>query len=432
VIKRHDYTQNPDPAGKGRRDNADVMIPEEHVDWRTKGLWQPGPPITLTEFAAAKHDLFGGAFTWPIMVARRSAIEHNVRTLAEYCARHGLEFAPHGKTTMAPSLFRAQLDAGAWGITVATANQALVCRALGVPRVLLANEVLDPVALRWLAAENGPEFEVLCYADSVASARALAGAAAGARHRLRVLLEWGYPGGRTGCRTPEQAVEVARAIAGAADLELAGISGYEGLVPSAGEAQSYLDSMAAIAKTLAAEGLLPEEVVISAGGSAYFDLVTQTLAGQWLDGHTLRMILRSGAYISHDDGTYRDKTPFRRVPGEGALDAALEIWAQVLATPEPGLALVGMGKREAPYDEGLPVPLRVRRADGRVEAADGLQVVRLNDHHGHLAVRDQAALAPGDLVCFGISHPCTAFDKWQVIPVVEEDYTVTELIRTYF
>jgi D-serine deaminase-like pyridoxal phosphate-dependent protein len=413
-----------------RGDNARVRIPEEYVDWRTKGLWQPGPPITLTEFAAAKHDLFGGAFTWPVMVARRSAVEHNLRTLAEYCARHGLEFAPHGKTTMAPSLFRAQLDAGAWGITVATANQALVCRALGVPRVLLANEVLDPTALRWLAAENGPEFEVLSYVDSVASVRAMAAAATGAS--FRVLLEWGYTGGRTGCRTVTQAVEVAQAIAAADGLELAGISGYEGLLPTAAEAQSYLDSFVDVTRQVAKQGLLPDEVVVSAGGSAYFDLVTQTLAGQWLDGHRLRMILRSGAYISHDDGIYTQKTPFRRIPGEGALDAALEIWAQVLSTPEPGLALVGMGKREAPYDEGLPVPLRVRRADGRVEAADGLRVVRLNDHHGHLEVREPAALAPGDLVCFGISHPCTAFDKWQVIPVVEEDYTVTELIRTYF
>ncbi|MEV0269161.1 alanine racemase [Hamadaea sp. NPDC050747] len=403
-----------------------MKIPDEYVDWRTKGVWNPGPPVTLTEFAAARHNLFGGAFTWPVMVARRTAIEHNVRTLADYCERHGALFAPHGKTTMAPSLFQAQLAAGAWAITVATPNQALVCAALGVPRVLLANEVVDPVALRWLATQDT---EILVYADSLAAVERLSAATEAGGH-FRVLLEWGYAGGRTGCRTNADAVAVAQAVHDAPNLDLIGISSFEGLLPTTADAQSFLDSLVEATKAIA--HLLPAEPLVTAGGSAYFDLVTATLGGQWLDGRRLRLVLRSGAYISHDDGTYRHKTPFLRVPGEGTLDAALEVWAQVLATPEPGLALLGVGKREAPYDEGLPVPLRVRRADGRVEAADGLEIVRLNDHHGHLSVRDEGAVAVGDLVCLGISHPCTAFDKWSVIPVVEDDYTVTELLRTYF
>jgi D-serine deaminase-like pyridoxal phosphate-dependent protein len=399
-----------------------MKIPEEYVNWRTRGVWNPGPPLTLTEFAAARHNLFGGAFTWPVMVARRTAIEHNVRTLADYCERHGALFAPHGKTTMAPSLFQAQLDAGAWAITVATPNQALVCGELGVPRVLLANEVVDPTALRWIAAQP----DILVYADSVAGVRAMADAGG----HFQVLLEWGYPGGRNGCRTLAEAVAVAQAVRDAPNLDLVGISSFEGLLPSPEAAQSFVDSMVEATKAIA--GLLPAEPIVTAGGSAYFDLVTATLGGQWLDGRHIRLVLRSGAYISHDDGTYRHKTPFRRVPGEGSLDAALEIWAQVLSTPEPGLAVIGMGKREAPYDEGLPVPLRVRRADGRVQVADGLEVVRLNDHHGHLSVREDGAVAVGDLVCLGISHPCTAFEKWPVIPVVEDDYTVTDLLRTYF
>ncbi|NUT04653.1 MAG: alanine racemase, partial [Hamadaea sp.] len=186
-----------------------MKIPDEYVDWRTKGVWNPGPPVTLTEFAAARHNLFGGAFTWPVMVARRTAIEHNVRTLADYCERHGALFAPHGKTTMAPSLFQAQLAAGAWAITVATPNQALVCAALGVPRVLLANEVVDPVALRWLATQE--DTEILVYADSLATVERLSAATEAGGH-FRVLLEWGYAVGRTGCRTNADAVAVAQAV----------------------------------------------------------------------------------------------------------------------------------------------------------------------------------------------------------------------------
>jgi D-serine deaminase-like pyridoxal phosphate-dependent protein len=406
----------------------------QQIDWRTKGFWCPGAPVPDRAFAAARHDLFGGAFTWPVLVARRSAIEGNIATLAAFCRRHGLAFAPHGKTTMAPSLFAAQLRAGAWGITVATAGQALVCRAVGVPRVLLANELLDPTALRWAAGEVQRGFELLCQVDSPAGVRAVADAAAAVPGDvpLRVLAEFGYPGGRTGCRGVEQLTEVARAVAAGPGVELAGVTAYEGGLPGAAEVAGFLDDLRAATTALAGAGLLPASVVVSAGGSAYFDLVAERLGGAWLPGHELSVVLRSGAYVTHDDGYYREHTPLNRAPDQGALDAALEVWAQVLSTPEAGLAIVGMGKRDVSYDEGLPVPLRVRRPDGALAGADGLRVTRLMDQHAFVEVAAADPPRPGDLICFGISHPCTTFDKWQAIPVVEDDYTVSEVLRTYF
>jgi D-serine deaminase-like pyridoxal phosphate-dependent protein len=223
---------------------------------------------------------------------------------------------------------------------------------------------------------------------------------------------------------------VARAAAAAPGVELAGVAAYEGGLATTAEVTEFLAAVRHATTALAAAGLLPQEVVVTAGGSAYFDVVADRLAGAWLPGHRLRVILRSGAYVSHDDGFYRTRTPFSRVPG--SLEAALEVWAQVVSVPEPGLAIAGLGKRAAPYDEGLPVPLRVRRTDGRVADAEGLSVTRFNDHHAFLSVPADSRLAPGDLICFGISHPCTAFDKWPVIPVVDDEYRVTDLIRTYF
>ncbi|MFC4054695.1 alanine racemase [Actinomadura syzygii] len=404
-----------------------LTIPDEYVDWRTKGFWQPGPAVPFAEFAAARHPLFGGPFTWPLMILRRSALEHNIAELAAFCARHDLTFAPHGKTTMAPSLFQTQLDAGAWGITAATANQVLAYRTFGVPRILLANELLDPTALRWLGAEVDRGMEFLLYADSLEGVAALS-AAAGPRP-FRVLVEFGHPNGRTGCRTVEELTSVARAVAASPGTELAGVAGYEGGLPDVAAAGAYLGTLRDATAALSETGLLPREVVVTAGGSAYFDQVAERLAGDWLPGHELTVILRSGAYVTHDDGIYTERTPFTRLPG--SLDAALEIWAQVTSVPEDGLAIVGMGKREAPYDAGLPVPLRVRRRDGTVLPADGLRVTDTNDHHAYVAVEGPSP-RPGDLICFGISHPCTAFDKWQVIPVVDDDHTVTDLIRTYF
>jgi D-serine deaminase-like pyridoxal phosphate-dependent protein len=405
-----------------------LSIPDGRIDWRTKGIRQPGPAVPDEEFAAARHFLFGGTFSWPVMVARGAALDHNIGALAAYCARRGVEHAPHGKTTMAPALFEKQLNSGAWGITAATAGQLLAYRAFGVPRAMLASELLDPAALRWLAGEVELGWDVLCFTDSVAGVQAMAQAA---RSRpLRVLAELGYPGGRTGCRDAAGLARVARAAAATPGVELAGVAAWEGGLETTAEVAEFLGAVRHATMALAADGLLPGEVVVTAGGSAFFDLVADELAGAWLPGHRVRVIVRSGAYVSHDDGLYQGRTPFNRVPG--TLEAALEVWAQVVSVPEPGLAIAGMGKREAPYDAGLPVPLRVRRPDGRVTEAEGLSVTQFNDHHAFLSVPESARIAAGDLICFGISHPCTAFDKWPVIPVVDDGYRVTGLIRTYF
>lgn len=396
-------------------------LTDESVDGRAKGLLWPGDPVSDADFAAAGYALFDGPFTWPIMVARQSAIAHNVRTLMDFCRGRGLEFAPHGKTSMAPALFREQLAAGAWGITVATANQALVCRAAGVPRVLIANEILDPRALRWLGTQD---FRSVHYVDSLEGVAAI-GAAAPARP-LDVVVEWGFAGGRTGCRDVASAMEVATAAHAAPAVNLVGVAGYEGMLPGLSEVASYLDGLRSLAILLA--DLLPSEAIVSAGGSAYFDLVADALGGSdWLPGHTVVPILRSGAYVTHDHGTYERMTPFTRIPG--SLQPALELWAQVLSTPEPGLAIAGLGKRDAPFDEGLPRPLSLRRS-GVVSALDA-ECTRLNDQHAYLRVAP-GAVRPGDLIRFGISHPCTAFDKWRVIPVVDDDYVVRDLLRTYF
>jgi D-serine deaminase-like pyridoxal phosphate-dependent protein len=398
------------------------------VDWTTKGFWQPGRPVTFDDFVRDRHTLFDGAFTWPVLVARRAAIEHNVRTLADFCADAGMLFAPHVKTTMSPALIQAQLAAGAWGVTVATANQVLIVRELGVTRVLLANVLLDPGPLRWVAEQVDAGFDFLCQVDSVAGVAAIA-ATPGVRP-IRVLVELGFPGGRTGCRTETELMDVARAGLATPRVEVAGVAGYEGGLGDVAAAGRYLDTLRAAAVRFGEEGLLPRTLVVAAGGSLYLDVVAERLSGAWLPGHQVRTILRSGAYIAHDDGFYRDRTPFRRIPGD--LIPALELWAQITSMPEPGLAIAGVGKREAPYDEGLPVPLRIRGRDGREEPATGLRVTRLNDHHAFIEVGAGANAQVGDLICFGVSHPCTAFDKWSVIPVLDGAEVVVDLLRTYF
>jgi D-serine deaminase-like pyridoxal phosphate-dependent protein len=384
-----------------------VDVPATTVDWRSKGFWLPDGERPASFYSENRPGLFDGGFTWPLLVLRQSAAHHNIDLMASYARRHQLDFAPHAKTTMAPGLIAAQLAAGAWGMTVATPNQALVLYRLGVPRVFIANEVLDPVALSWLATV--PDFEPYIQVDSLAGVAAAASVPSGV---LRVFVELGHAGGRTGARTLDELSAIASAVAAAPRLSLVGVTGYEGQLPSLAAVDTFLDTLVSAVARLSK--VLPPDPLVSAGGSAWFDRVVDRLSGH-------RVLLRSGASVTHDDGFYRERTPFLRVPQEGPLTAALEIWAQVLSTPEPGLAIVGMGKRDAPFDDGLPV----------VYDHAEMVVTKMNDHHTYVSV-GSSAVTPGDLIRFGISHPCTAFDKWRDIPVVDDENRVVDVLHTYF
>ena len=257
-------------------------------------------------------------------------------------------------------------------------------------------------------------------------------------------MEIGHARGRTGCRTDAQALDVAKAAAATGTLRVAGVAGYEGSIGAGSQAEalgliaSFCRRLRGLAETLAdgpgASAGSGDELIVTAGGSAYFDVVTRELTAGGTAGMTV--ILRSGAYVTHDHGYYGTVSPARRDAADApGLRPALELWAQVLSRPEPGLALLGAGRRDAGFDKGLPVPLRVVRRGVPVEvsgAAISGEVTELNDQHAYLRLDAGTALAPGDLVCLGISHPCTTLDKWRVIPVVSDDGRVIDTVHAFF
>lgn len=412
----------------------------DRVDWRFKGLPPDAEGRTVAELAAEKRSLFTGGFTTPVMTLSEESVEHNLALLEDWSARHDLTFAPHGKTTMAPQLFARQLAHGAWGITAAVPSQVRVYRAFGVQRIFLANEIVDPAALAWLSAELDvdPGFTFVTYVDSVRGVGLMDAAlrAAGARRPLDVVVELGCDQGRTGVRDETAADEVAEAVARAGTLRLVGVAGYEGELkektPRA--VRAWLERLVLLGRRFDGAGRFADadEIVLSAGGSAWFDAVGEVFQPVTGFSKPLVKLLRSGAYVAHDDGHYRKVTPYNRLPGDEALRPALRLWAQVLSRPEPALALLNAGKRDAPFDLDLPDAQLVRSADGTVRPARGITVTALADQHTFVEVAEGAALDVGDWVGLGLSHPCTAFDKWQLIPLVTADGTVTDYIRTYF
>ncbi|HVB46165.1 MAG TPA: amino acid deaminase [Streptosporangiaceae bacterium] len=398
--------------------------------------------VSTESLAADRPSVFGPDFMTPLLVLRDSALAHNAEAMATWCADAGVFLAPHGKTTMSPQLFARQLAAGAWGITAATIGQAQVYRAFGIDRILIANEVTDRAGLGWLAAEltADPGWECYAYVDSVAGVELLDQALTAARtsRPLLVLVELGFPGGRTGCRTLTDALAVAAAVRSARSLVLAGSAGYEGGIGRDATAStletvaSYCTQLRRLARQLPGDPPAPlSGWLVSAGGSAYFDVVARELTAAEPGGPALTTVLRSGCYLTHDHGTYAALAPDAKRGGPD-LVAAIELWAPVLSRPEPELALVCAGRRDVSFDQGLPVPLRIRRSDSALGPAGGMTVTRLDDQHAYLKVQADADLVPGDLVCLGISHPCTTFDKWRLIPVVDEDYHVVDVLHTFF
>jgi len=411
---------------------------DEVIDWRYKSF-PPGPPVNVRSVREKRWNALGGDFLLPVMLLKESALRHNIDEMAALCARTGFSLAPHAKTSMAPQLVQRQLAAGAWAITAATTWQARLWRELGADRIVLANELVEPASIAWLAAEmqRDREFDFYCLVDSVAAVNALDRAPG-----FKVLLELGFTGGRTGCRSEEQALEVAAAIKSSSHVTLAGVEAFEGIVhaESLEASLQLVDALLSRIRSLASEldsrghFAKADEIVMSAGGSAFFDRVIAGLGGPWQLSRPVRPVLRSGCYLTHDAAHYQEVTPFgSRLAGTDPLAEAFEVWGVVLSTPEPGLALLGFGKRDVPYDLGLPVPRYVKRGrEAPREFAHPATIFNTNDQHAYLRLDGAEDVRVGDLVGCGISHPCTAFDKWRLIPLVDDEYRVIDAIMTFF
>ncbi len=415
------------------------------LQWQYKG-WPLSPGnADLDSIADAGLNLFDDDFMFPVMVISESALAHNIDTVARFCADSGVSLSPHGKTSMSPELSHLQLEAGAWAITASTASQARIFRAFDIPRILIAHQVVDPAAVVWMADELDahPAVELLCLIDSIEGVDLMEAALAGrpAGRPIGGLVELGMTGGRTGCRTLEGAVAVAERIAASDRVRLVGVEGYEGILHFGGddfsEVDEFLGRMRDLTEHLAAAGHFDhlDEVVVTAGGSMFPDRVVAILGSDWDIGRPVRPVIRPGGYATHDSKLYLDSGPFGvRPPMDtyAALRPAFTLWSYVVSRPEPDLALMGFGKRDASFDMDLPIPETLRR-DGEMHDVEGrLEVFELNDQHGFVRIAPGFDLRVGDVLGCGISHPCTSFDRWRAMPVVDDAHNVVGAVRTFF
>jgi len=429
-----------------------TTILSETLDVATKGYPLSSPALPISAIGAQRWSLLAGDLPLPQAVICDSALAHNHAWMRDFTASTGVLLAPHGKTTMAPQIFAQQLDAGAWGITVANVQQLVICVRFGVRRIIMANQLLGRAEVGTVIhlLEAHPDLEFHFLIDSHAQLTSIERVAdsQSMSRKLTALLELGVAGGRTGARTFDEAVGVARAVAASKTIALSGLECYEGLqitgdsgrdeIMVAGLMQRVHD----VALACDREGLFAgRSIILTAGGSAAFDIVARDLPMKL--SKPVLTILRSGCYVTHDSGFYnrmlegvkaRSGTAWQSRPG---LRPALEVWSRAQSCPEPGLAILTMGKRDASFDLEMPIVCKRYRPgiDTAPQPAPATwKIANMNDQHAYLrfSADDDAAPQVGDLVGCGISHPCTTFDKWRALLTVDDDYRVTGAIRTFF
>ncbi|MFM0315117.1 amino acid deaminase [Paraburkholderia nemoris] len=415
------------------------------IDPYSKGLGMvPGTSIQLTDAARLEWNLLNEDVSLPAAVLYADRVEHNLKWMQAFVAEYGVKLAPHGKTTMAPQLFRRQLETGAWGITLATAHQVRAAYHGGVSRILMANQLVGRRNMMMIAELlSDPHFEFFCLVDSVEGVEQLGQFFTSVRKPLQVLLELGVPGGRTGVRDEAQRNAVLEAIARYPDvLKLAGVELYEGVLKEEHEVREFLQSAVAVTRALVDEGRFARTpAVLSGAGSAWYDVVAEEFVKASETGK-VEVVLRPGCYLTHDVGVYRKaqtdifaRNPVAKKMGEGLLPA-LQLWAYVQSIPEPDRAIIGLGKRDSAFDAGMPEPSRHYRpgteAPRGIAASEGWEIFGLMDQHAYLRIPAGADLKVGDMIAFDISHPCLTFDKWRQVLVVDPSYRVTEVIETFF
>jgi D-serine dehydratase len=429
--------------GAGGLDLSRVFA--QSIDWQYKAFPVVDPPVSIGSVEKQGWNALAPPFLTPVMVLKDTALQHNIDLMAAYCSARRVSLAPHAKTLLSPQIADRQLAAGAWGLTVATAQQARVLRSVGAQRILLANQLIDAGSISWLARElnHYPDLEIYCLVDSAQGATILDRylTATGLRGHLPVLIELGIPGGRCGCRSPADGRHLAQTVSRLENLRLVGVETYENMFPQEGAEQitrhvdEVLDRLRELATGLDAEHLFHKasEILISAGGSLWFDRVAAKLTGSWSLSRPVRTVVRAGAYVTHATAQYQKLSPLDgRSASPRRLMQALELWAAIVSRPEPDLAVLNFGKRDAAYDWGYPTPFRARMKDGLSDLPPGAyEILSLNDQHARMRLPADSPINVGDLVGSYISHPCTSFDNWRLVPLVDDRYKVIGAVRSF-
>ena len=422
-----------------------MLVSNKWIKMTANSLTKNSPAISTFD---SEYNLLNEDFMLPSMVVKEKAVVNNSAWMKEFAEKAGVLVAPHGKTTMCPELFEIQLADGAWGMTLANAFQVKVAFRHGINKILLANQLVGKQNIKTIIEElkTDDSAEFYCLVDNEDNIKELASVCRdeNLQKPLNVLIEIAPAGGRAGVRTSCEVIELAKVIKSQSPwVKLAGIECYEGVIHDPDEVRLVTEFLNFVSKTTVEVedlGLFDaDKLILSGGGTVFFDLVSDILPKTPLKT-PFDVLIRPGCYLSHDSGIYEQfqKNLVARdeiaASIDSSLESAIEVLTYVQSIPEPGLAILTMGKRDVSFDSGLPVPVkRYGPKSKELSELNGDWVLTdLNDQHAFMKFPKEVCLSVGEIIISQVSHPCLTFDKWQEIALIDEEYNVLKMLKTHF
>lgn len=424
-------------AGNSIADPLEMTI----APWN-KGLGAMQSAMTLRDILGRRWSLLHEDLSLPTAILYEDKLAHNLAWMQKFIQAYGVQLAPHGKTTMAPKLFARQLQKGAWGITLATAQQTRVAYEHGVRRVLMANQLVGMQNMETIShLLRDSTFEYYCLVDSVQQVEQLGKLFSSRKQRLNILIEVGAEGGRTGVRNAGELDTLLAALhRWRESIAVCGVELYEGVLEDEASIRVFLRRGVEAASVLAKRKQVDRNpLILSGAGSAWYDVVAEEFSGADI-GYPVEVVLRPGCYLTHDVGVYREaqkqiqtRNPIAREMHSSLLPA-LQLWAYVQSIPEKEKAVLTLGKRDAAFDAGLPTPaLQYRPGEtAPLPCPEGWELFRMMDQHAYMKIAEGDDIRVGDMIGLDISHPCLTFDKWRYLPVLDSQYRVIDVVETFF
>jgi len=362
------------------------------------------PPIPLEETYARVRREYGSAIgrpraelVTPALVLDLPAARRNIEHMATAIRALPAEIRPHIKVHKSPELARLQIEAGAIGLSVATVWEAIVMARSGIDHIFLVNTVAGAQKLRALA-ELARERDIMVAVDDAANAGRLAEAAQAAGSELGILIEVDTGMDRCGVDTPEQALELARAVTRLKGLRLLGLTGYEGHCSLTPERElRHERERAAMTMFVGTAELLERNgipcPIRSAGGTATWD---------WTAAFPGVTEIQAGTYVVMDN--------FHGRMVEG-FEHSLTVQATVISRP-PDRVIVDAGNKS------------MGAGDLSSVVGHAVKPFRFDEEHGIFATPEGSTLRVGDVVALVPGYSPSTVNWYDAFHVVEDDVVI--------
>lgn len=330
----------------------------------------------------------------PAVIVDRRLMEKNADRVDDMIRGTSMRLFPHYKSHKCVDIARWQMARGAGGITCAKLSEAADLVRAGIPRVVLANQVIQPSKIRKLAHLAGQARLTVC-ADNADNLRALSQACVGAGTVLGILIEYEVGMQRCGVDSPEAFLELARLASSLPALNFEGIQAYAGQLSHETDAEKRHSEMQRIEKKVAELKHFLEEngvpVKEVCGGS------TGTVADK--PKNTVYTQLQTGSYLFMDASYGKLKLPFEQ---------SMFILTSVISV-SPGRAVLDCGAKSLPMDQEPPYLAEYPALP-----------LSFNEEHT-IVFGEDLPFKRGDMLRLVPGHCCTTNNCFSKLVVTEDD-----------